>query len=61
MSALFSSNKRVISGMRASGRLHLGHYHGVIHNWLELQHQFDCYFFVADWHGLTTRFDEPGV
>lgn len=61
MSGIFSNNKRVVSGMRASGRLHLGHYHGVIKNWLKLQHQYDCYFFVADWHGLTTRYDEPGV
>lgn len=61
MSALFSVNKRVVSGMRASGRLHLGHYHGVIKNWLKLQPQYDCYYFVADWHGLTTRYDEPGV
>jgi tryptophanyl-tRNA synthetase len=60
MSVLFSTNKRVVSGMRASGRLHLGHYHGVLKNWLTLQHQYDCYFFVADWHGLTTRYDEPG-
>ncbi len=60
MSPLFSTSKRVVSGMRASGQLHLGHYHGVIKNWLKLQHQYDCYFFVADWHGLTTRYDEPG-
>jgi tryptophanyl-tRNA synthetase len=59
MSALFGSNKRVVSGMRASGRLHLGHYHGVLKNWLTLQHQYDCYFFVADWHALTTHYDEP--
>lgn len=60
MSALFSSNKRVVSGMRVSGRLHLGHYHGVIKNWIKLQHQYDCFFFAADWHGLTTQYDEPG-
>lgn len=60
MSAIFSASKRVVSGMRASGRLHLGHYHGVLKNWLKLQHQYECYFFVADWHGLTTRYDEPG-
>jgi tryptophanyl-tRNA synthetase len=54
----FSQNKRVVSGMRATGRLHLGHYHGVIRNWLELQHQFECFFFVADWHGLTTQYEE---
>lgn len=59
--SVFSSNKRVVSGMRASGSLHLGHYHGVLKNWLKLQHQYDCYFFVADWHGLTTHYDEPGV
>jgi tryptophanyl-tRNA synthetase len=46
--------------MRASGRLHLGHYHGVLKNWIQLQHQYDCLFFVADLHGLTTRYDEPG-
>ena len=56
----FSANKRVVSGMRASGRLHLGHYHGVLKNWSQLQHQYDCLFFVADLHGLTTRYDEPG-
>ncbi len=44
--------------MRASGHLHLGHYHGVIKNWLKLQHQYDCFFFVADWHGLTTNYDD---
>lgn len=59
-SNLFTSHNRVVSGMRASGRLHLGHYHGVIRNWLNLQHQYECFFFVADWHGLTTRYDEPG-
>lgn len=47
--------------MRPTGRLHLGHYHGVLKNWLTLQHEFDCYFFVADWHALTTHYDEPGV
>ena len=47
--------------MRPTGRLHLGHYHGVLKNWLTLQHEFDCYFFVADWHALTTHYEEPGV
>lgn len=60
MSSLYSDNKRVVSGMRASGRLHLGHYHGVLKNWIELQNQYECFYFVADWHGLTTRYDEPG-
>ncbi len=54
----FGHNKRVVSGMRASGQLHLGHYHGVIKNWVKLQHQYDCLFFVADWHGLTTHYDD---
>ena len=50
--------KRVVSGMRPTGRLHLGHYHGVLKNWVELQNEFDCYFFVADWHALTTHYEE---
>jgi tryptophanyl-tRNA synthetase len=45
--------------MRPTGRLHLGHYHGVLKNWLELQHEFECFFFVADWHALTTHYDDP--
>lgn len=60
MSDLLTANKRIVSGMRASGYLHLGHYEGVIQNWIKLQHQYDCYFFVADLHGLTTHYDEPG-
>lgn len=52
-------NKVVASGMRVSGRLHLGHYHGVLKNWAELQHQYECFFFAADWHGLTTGYDDP--
>lgn len=59
MSVIFH-NKRVVSGMRVSGRLHLGHYHGVLKNWIELQHQYECFFFAADWHGLTTGYDDPG-
>lgn len=59
--SVFSNNKRVVSGMRATGRLHLGHYHGVIKNWVKLQHQYDCLFFVADWHGLTTHYENPGL
>lgn len=58
MSSLYHSSKRVVSGMRASGRLHLGHYHGVIKNWIELQNQYNCFFFVADWHGLTTNYEQ---
>jgi tryptophanyl-tRNA synthetase len=47
--------------MRPTGRLHLGHYHGVLKNWVELQHQHECFFFVADWHALTTHYDDPSV
>ncbi len=49
---------RVVSGMRPTGKLHLGHYIGVIKNWLNLQNKYECFFFVADWHALTTKFDE---
>ena len=52
---------RVLSGMRPTGRLHLGHYHGVLKNWLELQHEYQCFFFVADWHALTTHYDDPSI
>lgn len=51
---------RVLSGMRPTGRLHLGHYHGVLANWLKLQKEYDCFFFVADWHALTTDYASPG-
>jgi len=53
------SQQRVLSGMRPTGRLHLGHYHGVIKNWIKLQHEYECFFFVADWHALTTDYDTP--
>ncbi len=53
------STQRVLSGMRPTGSLHLGHYHGVLKNWLNLQHQYPCFFFVADWHALTTEYDNP--
>jgi tryptophanyl-tRNA synthetase len=52
---------RVLSGMRPTGALHLGHYHGVLRNWVRLQHEFECYFFVADWHALTTHYDTPAI
>ena len=58
MSISATQTKRVLSGMRPTGALHLGHYHGVIKNWLELQLTHDCFFFVADWHALTTHYDE---
>jgi tryptophanyl-tRNA synthetase len=49
-------NKRIVSGMRPTGKLHLGHFHGVLANWLQLQKEFECFFFVADWHSLTTEY-----
>ena len=49
----------IVSGMRPTGKLHLGHYHGALVNWLRLQEQFQCYFFVADWHALTTDYATP--
>jgi tryptophanyl-tRNA synthetase len=52
---------RILSGMRSSGRLHLGHYKGVLENWLQLQDEHECFFFVADWHGLTTEYANPSV
>lgn len=51
------SATRVVSGMRPTGRLHLGHYHGVLKNWVKLQYEYECYFFVADWHALTTSYE----
>jgi tryptophanyl-tRNA synthetase len=47
--------------MRPTGKLHLGHYHGVLKNWVKLQHEYECFFFVADWHALTTHYDDPSV
>ncbi len=53
--------ERVLSGMRPTGRLHLGHYHGVLKNWVKLQEEYPCLFFVADWHALTTHYDTPQI
>ena len=50
---------RVLSGMRPTGVLHLGHYHGVLKNWVRLQAEYPCLFFVADWHALTTDYENP--
>ena len=57
MSSL-DATKRCLSGMRPTGRLHIGHLHGCLENWVKLQHQYDCYFFVADWHALTTAYHD---
>jgi len=56
-----NTNSRVLSGMRPTGGLHLGHYHGVLKNWVKLQQEFDCFFFVADWHALTTHYEDSRI
>ena len=55
------TRQRVLSGMRPTGLLHLGHYHGVLKNWVTLQHEHECFFFVADWHALTTHYEDPRI
>ncbi|MFA6061861.1 MAG: tryptophan--tRNA ligase [Gallionella sp.] len=52
---------RILSGMRPTGSLHLGHYHGVLKNWIQMQHEYECLFFVADWHALTTHYESPQI
>jgi tryptophanyl-tRNA synthetase len=49
---------RVLSGMRPTGRMHIGHYHGALKNWIRLQEEYECLFFAADWHALTTHYEE---
>ena len=50
---------RILSGMRPTGPLHLGHLHGVLKTWLELQEKYECFYFIADWHALTTEYENP--
>lgn len=59
VSGATGEHQRVVSGMRATGQLHLGHYHGVLKNWIQLQYEYDCFFFVADLHALTTHYEDP--
>lgn len=54
-----TANNRIVSGMRPTGPLHLGHYFGVLVNWIEFQKNHDCFYFVADWHALTTEYADP--
>lgn len=56
-----TEKKRVLSGMRPTGALHLGHYHGALKNWIRLQSEMECFYFVADWHALTTHYENPEV
>ena len=53
--------ERVLSGMRPTGALHIGHYHGALKNWVRLQNEYPCFFFAADWHALTTHYEDPSV
>ncbi|MEW6076527.1 MAG: tryptophan--tRNA ligase [Thermodesulfobacteriota bacterium] len=55
-----TSKKRILSGMRPTGPLHLGNLHGALNHWVGLQDEFDCFFFIADWHALTTDYENPG-
>src|ERR1043165_424814 len=59
--ALPPMKKRILSGMRPTGKLHLGHYWGVLRNWIELQDEYDCYFMIADWHALPSEWMKPAA
>jgi tryptophanyl-tRNA synthetase len=61
LSSVSQEFTRVVSGMRATGSLHLGHYHGVLKNWTKLQHEYQCFFFVADLHALTTHYEQTEI
>ncbi|MFO1503099.1 MAG: hypothetical protein U1F39_04720 [Steroidobacteraceae bacterium] len=60
-SAPTAGTGRVLSGMRPTGALHIGNYHGALRNWVALQHHHECYFFIADWHALTTDYENPAL
>jgi len=53
--------KRIVSGMRPTGKLHLGHLHGALLNWKKLQEEYDCFYFIADWHALTSEYSDTGI
>lgn len=56
-----STPSRISSGMRVTGKMHLGHYHGALKNWAKLQYEYECFFFAADWHALTTHYENPSI
>ena len=56
-----TSRRRVLSGMRPTGAMHLGHWHGALKNWVRLQDEYECFYFAADWHALTTHYEEREV
>ena len=53
--------KRIVSGMRPTGKLHLGHLHGALLNWKKLQEEYECFYFIADWHALTSDYEDPSL
>ena len=55
-----ADKKRILSGMRPTGPLHLGNYHGALANWVKMQDEYDCFFFIADWHALTSDYENTG-
>ncbi len=55
-----AEKKRILSGMRPTGPLHLGNWHGALANWVKMQDKYDCFFFIADWHALTSDYEKPG-
>jgi len=55
-----TAKKRILSGMRPTGPLHLGNYHGALDNWIAMQEEYECFFFIADWHALTSDYENPG-
>ncbi len=56
-----SVKKRILSGMRPTGPLHFGNLHGALLNWVAMQDTYDCYYFIADWHALTSDYEDPGT
>jgi tryptophanyl-tRNA synthetase len=60
MEISMSGKKRILSGMRPTGPLHMGNYLGALSNWVEMQETYECFFFVADWHALTSDYENPG-
>ena len=53
-----TEKKRIVSGMRPTGALHLGNYHGALANWISMQDDYECFFFIADWHALTSNYED---
>ena len=55
------AQKRIVSGMRPTGKMHFGHLHGALLNWKKLQEEYECFFFIADWHALTSEYTHPEI